>query len=252
MEKSLLLFKPDSFRLLDVFEEAEEMLMANHVEIVTKRDFIMCKEQILGIWHKRCNDPIIYDCMIKAYENQKVCLWLVRGRNAINICLQIKKVTREKYGVSFIKNCIHCPNDMAEYEDNIMVIRGRKKYSHSKQYYKLKEYIERSERSINIQNMNESIHFFINAEDTIYKPMCQNSAKLQIVLYRDGIHWLTEYAVLLYNHMFEMTLCDAYRNAMTVVEYGKAPVFFSQDLEQAQRLLQALRRSSLEVFLNEV
>lgn len=251
MEHSLLLFKPDSFSYPEIFQETKLILKECNLEIVNKKEFVINKGQILGIWSKRCFDPFTYNVMVKAYEGKNFLLWEVKGNNAITVCLNIKKKIRTKYSLSFIKNSVHSPNNINEYKANMVAIYKTMTPIHPPLYYELTEVMNKSKRVIEKDSFSKCIDFFVTAEDKIYKDLYKCSKKYEIILDRDNIHWLTEYAVLLYNNMPELPLCTAYIYAMAVVEYEKVPIYRTDDIHSVDKMFSLLQASKLMMRIHE-
>ena len=251
MEKSLLIFKPDSALIIDFFKKVTLLLEQRQLKVVKRGCFTMTKDQVFGIWHTRCLDPMIYEIMLRAYENKEMIFWVVEGEMAIIKCLEIKKTIRSQFSLSFIKNCIHCPNDKKEYDSNMRCIYNIEKYIKPELYYDLRDKMILSKRLISEDDIQKCANFFADAEESSYKKLYQKKESYQVTLYRDNLHWLTEYAVILYNIIIKNTLCEAYLYAMATIEYEKAPVFFSDDFKQAKETYNQLKKEGLLVSIQE-
>ena len=251
MEQSLLLFKPDAFLNPLVFKEAEQLLRDNNLEIFGTSRFVINRNQIMGIWSHRCFEPFIYNVMIKAYEGKEFFLWKINGVDAFKICMDVKRKLRQKYALSFINNCIHCPKDTKEYESNLQAIDEVEVYKPSEEYNNLEKTIKNTKRSISFDEFDKCCADFVDVDDTVYKKIFINDKKYEIVLRRDNIHWMTEYAMCLYDNMPDISLKEAYIYAYTVVEYEDVPIFVSSDVSEINKMKDSLKSTWLKLYVFE-
>lgn len=251
MEKSLLLFKPNAFLNPLVFKEAEKLLKENSLEIFDTFRFVINSNQIMGIWSHRCFDPFIHNVMIKAYEGKEFLLWKINGADALKICMDVKRKIRQKYALSFINNCIHCPKDTKEYRSNLQAIDEVNVYKPSEEYDKLEKTLKNTKRLISFEDFDKCCTDFVDVDETVYKRVFINDKKYEIVLHIDNIHWMTEYAMCLYDNMPDISLKEAYIYAYTVVEYEDVPIFASSDLSEINKMMDSLNDTWLKLGVCE-
>lgn len=245
LENSLLLFKPEAFQIAVIFEKTEEMLISKKIQIISKRRVILDRNQVLGIWERRCFDPFTYYMMLEAYENKEFELWLVQGENAIENCKVIKKKLRSLYSPTFICNGVHSPGSEEEYKENLSIITEGKTFVFPRLFFSLSDTVAASKRKISQEELIHCAHEFIHIKEEVFVKSEKPTKKNQVVVRIDNVHWLTEYAVILYNCFPTISLLEAYIYATIIVEFSEAVIYVTDDRIEAEQIVEKLRTNGL-------
>ncbi len=251
VEESFLLFKPEAFMNPSIFVTAEQMLLGRKISINSKSRVQLSRDQVLGIWKKRCFDPFSYYLMIEAYENKEFEIWMLEGEAAIGISKEIKKALRKLYAYSFACNGVHSPSSRDEYEDNMLSIKRETPFVFPSLFFSLSDLIANSKRKISEDDLKACALDFIPQKEEQIIELGNLPGKFRVVVEIDNVHWLTEYAVALFNCFEEMPLLDAYMYATNIVENDESVVFASEDLLKASESKDFLRQLGLSARITE-
>lgn len=246
------MFKPEAFLNPTVFDAAERMLINDNVRIISKQRIHLNHNQVLGIWKKRCFDPFSYWTMLEACENKEFEIWMAEGDNSIEICRKNKKELRKYFAYSFVCNGVHSPGSAEEYKDNMAVIKCGQPFEFPPLFFSLSKQIEDSKRKINDDDLKNCIREFIKVkEEQIIESGDDLKGKYRITVEIDNIHWLTEYALDLYNCIGDISLLDAYIYATNIVEFDTAMVYAGEELAVVNEIRDSLQQLGLLVQIEQ-
>ena len=241
MEESFVLLKPDALNSIKIKKKIFDLLK-NQLDIKKKKKIYLSEKDVDIIWPYCKYDPVCH-WIIEQYVCKKELLLLrVKGKDALNIVVNIKKEIRKKYATSPVQNCIHAPSNQLEYYKDINCILCEKKQ------------LDYFYDSIVVGNFSRIKNFSIDelrdcAEKIIERFSITSFAKYQYekckgkepILYilNDDIHDARYVASAILEIFPKATLLEAYWIAMGVDYEGKYPLMNLIDyfnLEEINRI----------------
>lgn len=227
LEKSFVLFKPDSYREHRIIEEVRGYLNYNKLKIIKEMSLKLTSDNIQNIWEFTKQDVISRKILNKYIRDRKLLLIVLEGEDAIKKINILKKIIRRKYAVNFLQNCIHAPRTQEEYEKDIDIFSGGVKN------YKIKNRLiydtgefEKFEKLLkNNEKMNENIDkiysIIINKNIDTYLDINNHICKYKLYLHNDSIHELIYIVGALYNFLPKISLVEAYLMAISAEQNSK-------------------------------
>lgn len=123
MEKTLIIFKPDSNNNIKLKRDMKCVLKKYGLSVSRQEVLILDEQRTLAIWNHCADDYVLRQLLFKYLSGKKLKIYYVLGNNAVKVGAVIKRFLRNKYGKSYYSNCVHIPDSYEEYMYNFQLLK---------------------------------------------------------------------------------------------------------------------------------
>lgn len=115
MEKTLIIFKPDSDNNIKLKIDMRYVLKRYDLEVIREEVLILDEQRTLAIWNHCADDYVLKQLLFKYLSGKKLKIYYILGNDAVRKGAVIKRFLRNKYGKSYYSNCVHIPDSYSGY-----------------------------------------------------------------------------------------------------------------------------------------
>ena len=115
MERTLIIFKPDSNNNIKLKKDIRYALKKYGLEVIKKEVLVLDEQRTLAIWKHCADDYVLKQLLFKYLSGKKLKIYYILGNDAVGKGNVIKRFLRNKYGKSYYSNCVHIPDSHEEY-----------------------------------------------------------------------------------------------------------------------------------------
>lgn len=115
MERTLIIFKPDSNNNIKLKKDIRYALKKYGLEVIKKEVLVLDEQRTLAIWKHCADDYVLKQLLFKYLSGKKLKIYYILGNDAVRKGNVIKRFLRNKYGKSYYSNCVHIPDSYEEY-----------------------------------------------------------------------------------------------------------------------------------------
>lgn len=235
-QKSFLLFKPNRLGSNDVYAFILNQLQENGLLIEKEYSIELTSWQLCNLWPRQCKDRLLYYAIAELYD-ESINIIEVCGNDAIKIVDKIKKETRSAYAVGVIRNCIHAPVSLNEYNEHIKVLYDQ----HSTHKPVFKDLPYGCYSFLNDDMCKELAKYIIDIglytmiHSTI--PYENSTNRYRYYLAEDEIHSFTDYVCFICDCFQRFSFQMACVSATILKTYGEVCLIDSNDERDANILV---------------
>lgn len=257
MEETLLLFKPDSVKQTEIFDEVRSLIFAKGLKVSKLYQIKLCKDDISDLWPRCTDDYVSFQLLCHYLSNQNLLVVEVEGKEAIKKGLEIKKEIRKKYAVCRYANCLHTPSSIDEYYRTIRVFKAKKS---SETVTKFPETnisdLDSLTTIFPTERLDEcALNVWKLIKDATKDDLCnrwgRDTAKYTLLLFDDNVNTLSSVAANLYMYFQELSLEEIYISIICTDTFGKAILFEHNDINVLKHKLSLMQRHSLRGGIRE-
>ena len=235
-EKTFLLFKPNQFFTVDVYQYILNQLKEDKLIVDNEYSVKLTSWQLCNLWPLQCKDRLLYYAMEELYADF-IKVIEVCGNNAIKKVNKIKKRTRLIYATGVIRNCIHAPASLDEYNEQIKVIHNQ--YSSQKLVFDDLAYT--CYRYLNEDMCKELAKYIIDI--SLYTmihatiPYENSTNRFRYYLVEDEMHSFTDYVCFIYDSFSEFDFRMSCVLATMLKSYGEVCLIDTNEEKNADTLV---------------
>ena len=98
MEKTLIIFKPDSGNNIKLKIDMRYVLKRYDLEVIREEVLILDEQRTLAIWNHCADDYVLKQLLFKYLSGKKLKIYYILGNDAVRKGAVIKRFLRNKYG----------------------------------------------------------------------------------------------------------------------------------------------------------
>lgn len=257
---SFILFKPDAMNHECVIKEIHGKLKESNLKIIKQLITVLEDAEVECMWPKFKNDVVTLTMLKKYVMNKELLVYLIEGEEAIQKIIAIKKYIRKKYAHSdFIINCIHTPENIAEYKDHLdCIFKNDSDYEKvytplikTSDYSRFLRYSSLEKRRLvlcaeELWSQLRIIDFKKN-----YHEFMEKSQRYILFLVHDSSHTLTYVVAVLFEFFKSWEVEDSYIAAFATKTAGEYPIFSSDSYEEISGARDYLESKNLTAIISQ-
>lgn len=236
MDKTFLVFKPDSMENNMIINETIRLVLSKDLSIVRNQIVNLNESQIANIWPHLAQDPV---CLFlqNSYINQKeLSVFFIEGKDAIKQIDCIKNRIRKQYAKWQCSNCLHAPRNVSEYENDINIMfnslpeASKQNFIHNDIPFHRFKLLSETELKECADILWSTIPQF-NYKEMYNVLLTRAKIKKQkyIMLKNDNNNKLQFVVAAIYDYFQCLEIEDAYYISMAADWLGEFPMFLSSD-----------------------
>lgn len=249
-EKSFLLFKPNQYSMIDVYQYIIKQLHENNLNIEKEYSIQLTSEQLCKLWPKQCRDRLLFYSWMELYSDY-VKVMEVCGESAIEKVQSLKKSTRSLYSTGIIRNCIHSPINNKEYTAHIKILQNQNK-ENKWVFHDLINSTRYLDDSICKELAKYIIDISYDAMLHATMPYENSNNRFRYYLIEDEIHSFTDYVCFIYECFSEFDYKKSCVLATILKAYGEVCLVDANEEKSADTLIDNGVRHNMIIQRHEI
>lgn len=250
-ENTFIIFKPNHFTSDDVYRHILNELDSNNLSVVNDFLIKLTPWQIYNLWYSQCKDRLIFNAMMALYSGYLRVIEIT-GKEAIYRVHKIKKSTRLTYATGVIRNCVHAPKDLTEYEEHIKYIRDcdtADVIDFAKLPYDCYEKLT-DDRCKGLGKYIANIGLYTMIHATI--PYENSSNRYRYYLAEDDVHTFTDHVCFICDCFEHFSFEDACILSTILKTYGEVCLIDTNEKKIADTLIEKARCYNMKLFFHTI